>query len=199
MTDEDDRDTQWTPAARNAHTARGEQLLRALREHVTLTLARSGRRAEDAGYFASTSRLQRAAAAFREAEFDWCGSFPLGLDTDRWDDDENGEDEDEQGESSILTVVGRWDYRITDEPALIAAGRATYARIWVDDTEEDATIAVSDSAGAASEIAHADGWGALSNTDGLDSLASTQTVIIHEDDGASSIDDDDPFAITRAD
>ena len=198
MTDEIDLTTQWTTAARETYSARAEELITALREHMTLTLSHSGRQAEVAHYFPSSARLHQAAAAFDEAEFAWCGSFPLGLDARSWDD-EGTEDED-QGEGSILTVVGRWDYRIVDESALISAGRAAYARVWVDDTVEDASFAVADSSAAAREIAHADGWHALEQAGGLEPMASSQTVIVHEEDGHSWFDsDEDPFAIVRND
>ncbi|GAA1979339.1 hypothetical protein [Microbacterium pumilum] len=199
MTDDVESETQWTTAAREAYSARGEELLNALREHIALTLTRTGRQAEHAQYVPSAAQLHAAAVAFDDAEFDWCGSFPLGLDADRWDDDEEDEDEEED-DSDILTVVGRWDYRVVDETALISAGRAAYARAWVDDTDEDASIAVPDAASAARELAHLDGWGVLEHAEGLESLASTQTVILHEDDGASWFDNDgDPYAILRDD
>lgn len=199
MTDEIDSETQWTAAARETYTARGKALLEALREHIAVTLDRSGRQAEHSNYIASAARLHDAASAFDEAEFDWCGSFPLGLDPERWDDDDDDQDEGDTELGSVLTVVGRWDYRIVDESALIDAGRAAYARMWADDTEEDAALAVANPAAAAQEIAHADGWNALDDTAGLQPLASTQTVILHErEDAASWFDtDEDPFDIVR--
>lgn len=44
----------------------------------------------------------------------------------------------------MVVVVCRcpWDFRITDEVAVLAAGRAAYLRAWSDDTQEDAEIRV---------------------------------------------------------
>lgn len=199
MTDEDDVETQWTPAAKEAVAARGEELMTALRDHVALTLGRTARQAEHSEYFASAAALRRAAVAFDDAEFDWCGSSPLGLEADDLDDDEGDEDED-AADHGVLSVVGRWDYRVVDEAALLAAGRAAYAKTWPADTEEDASLAVVDLVSAADEIAHAHGWHALAEVDSLEPVASMTNVVLHEDEGDSWLDsDEDPFEIARQD
>lgn len=109
-------------------------------------MTRDGRQRELQGYFASASGLQEAARAFCEAEFDLCGSVPLAL---MRHDDEEDEDGD-QDDGSVLPVVGRWDYRITDPDALVDAGRRAYLNAWPDDPLEDAGSAVG-------EILHGDG------------------------------------------
>ncbi|MDT5014960.1 MAG: hypothetical protein QOD39_1120 [Mycobacterium sp.] len=198
MTDVTEPESQWTASAKEAYAARAEELVAALREHVKLTMGRSGRQSEHPHYFASTEEFFRAAAAFDDAEFEWCGTFPLRLDSDEADGDIDYEEEDEEVDGSVLTLVGRWDYRVMDAHALIATGRAAYARCWPDDTDEDAAIAVADPAAAAQEIAHADGWHALEEADGLRPIASTTTVILHEDASTAWLEDEeDPFAITR--
>jgi hypothetical protein len=203
MSEESESGSQWTQAARAAYAASAEQLVVALREHVTLTLDRAGRQAEHVAYSSSADRLLRAAAAFDDAEFDWCGSSPLGIEGDADEVDEDDEDDEDNEDDvaidgDVLTVVGRWDYLVTDAAAVIEAGRAAYARSWPGDTEEDGMIAVPDPSAAAQEIAHADGWSALDITPGLEPIASTASVIVHQDDSAAWIDDDeDPFTIAR--
>ncbi|WP_345762123.1 hypothetical protein [Diaminobutyricibacter sp. McL0608] len=198
MSDESEAETQWTPSAKEAYAASVDQLIIALREHAQLTLDRSGRQVEHAPYSSSVERLFRAAASFNEAEFDWCGRFPLGLDADESDDED--EDEDETVDGDVLTVVGRWDYRVVDADGLKAAGRAAYTRAWPEDTEEDADVAIADPSAAAQEIAHAGGWKALDDARGLQPIASTVSVIIHQNDNTAWIDgDEDPFALTRED
>lgn len=191
MTD-DLLDTQWTPAARDTYAARVEQLITALREHAELTLARSGRQAEHVAYFPSAIRLHQAAVDFDRAEFEWCGSSPLGVQSFEADDDED----DESDAGDVLTVVGRWDYRIVDEAATIAAGRAAYARTWPSDTDEDAAVAVADAISAAREIAHADNWDALESAPGIEPIASAASVLRHDGDDWFDADAD-PFAIAR--
>ncbi len=51
---------------------------------------------------------------------------------------------------------------------VILAGRQAYARMWPEDTAEDAATAVPDVVRAAGEIVHADGWVALLETPGLE-------------------------------
>jgi len=171
MTDEILPETQWTTAARDAYVARGEELLGVLRDHIALTLSRAGRQAEYADYTPSAARLHEVVAAFDEAEFDWCGTFPLGLDADRWEDGDEDDEDEVSADADILSVFGRWDHRVTNQSAVIDAGRAAYSRVWEDDTVDDASIAVADLAGAAREIAHADGWGSLDAIVGLESVA----------------------------
>lgn len=199
MTDEDEPESQWTAPAKEAYAARAEELIAALRDHAQLTLERTGRQAEGAQYVPSVQRLLRAAAAFDDAEFEWCGSFPLGIAADD-DDDDDDESGDESAEAGVLTVVGRWDYEVVDAEALVAAGRAAYVNLWADDTHEDAVAAVSNAAEAAREIVHADGWGALERANGLEAIADRTVLILHDDDSADWLHDEgDPFAIARED
>lgn len=198
MTDEFDSETQWTPAASEALSAKGEQLLLALRDHISLTLGRSGRANEDVDYIASSEALRRAAAAFDDAEFDWCGSSPLGLEMEDWDEDDDQDEPPEKFEHGVLSVIGRWDYRVLDEQLLISAGRVAYSTAWPEDTNEDAVLRVDDPISAVHEIAHVHGWHGLEQVAGIEAVASMTDVILHEDEGDSWLDsDEDPFAIAR--
>ncbi len=79
-----------------------------------------------------------------------------------------------------------------------AARSAAYAQAWVDDTEEDASIAVADAAAASREIAHVGRWDVLEGAGGVKPPASTQSVIAHDGDDDSSFDTDrDLFATIR--
>jgi len=82
-------------------------------------------------YFASTEELRKAAIAFDSAEFDWCGSFPLAIQTFEDDEEDERDEEDEVAAASngVLTAVGRWDFHITDTDAVVAAGRAAYTSL----------------------------------------------------------------------
>lgn len=190
-------ETQWTPEAKDAYATRVEELIAALRDHVSSTLTRSGRQKELQPYFESGKRLMAATRAFNEAEFDWCGSFPLGLRPDDEDDqDEEEEWEDEPASGSILSVLGRWDFRITHEAAAIAAGRIAYLRAWPDDTEEDAVTRVQQVGDAAAELMHSDGLAGLERADGLRLERDATVFVVHDGEDDETFDDD-PFGITR--
>jgi hypothetical protein len=207
MSDEDVPETQWTRAAKEAYAARAEELFSALRQHVQLTLEQSGPEADWSRYRASSDELFHAASAFDDAEFDWCGSFPLMLDAeglDEDDDDDESDDDEEEFTGEVVTLVGRWDYRVVDSAALLAAGREAHVRSAHGHADhghvadDDPEAAVPDAAAAAQEIAHADGWHTLEEAPGLDPIASTATVILHEDDSAPWLDgDEDPFDIAH--
>jgi hypothetical protein len=193
MDEEDMIDTQWTVAANAAYEQCAKAFLEALQRHVSQTLSRKGREAELRQYFASQEELRSAAVAFDNAEFDWCGSFPLGV-QDFEDDDEDEGDEVAPASNGVLTAVGRWDFRITDTDALVEAGRAAYSKAWPDATPEDALERVQGPESAASEISHADGWSALSSTSGLFLERDVIQFITHD-----GLDDDEweenPFRI----
>ncbi|MDF2090944.1 hypothetical protein P0Y31_01175 [Knoellia sp. 3-2P3] len=171
-------DTQWTPEAKQAYVACADELIEALRTHVAANIRRTGRQKELGPYVDSAETLVTVAHAFEDAEFNWCGSFPLGLGAE--DDLElDDEDEEEVPEGRMLSVFRRWDLDILDEAAVIAAGRAAYLRAWPDDTEEDASLRVQDVEMAASEIIHADGIDALGSTEGLEAERGATTIVQH--------------------
>ncbi|GII22843.1 hypothetical protein [Planosporangium mesophilum] len=195
----DDLETQWTAVARDAYAQRAEDLIAEIRRHVEATLRRKGRQAERQDYFESVQRLGSAAKAFNDAEFDWCGSSPLALEyvdeDDAWDEADEIEDDEAK---AVFSLLGRWDYHITDVEAVIAAGRAAYLTAWPGDTEEDARIRVQDVASAAAEIMHTHGFSKLHGTAGLEPDRDITAFVMHdgEDDDAFHAD---PFAIVRGD
>lgn len=132
-----------------------------------------------------------AAHAFVEAELDWSGSVPLPLRDDEDDDDWDDEDE-EVGPGGVLTVIGRWDYRVTDPTALIAAGRRAYLQAWAGDEPEDAALRIEVVEQAAGELMHGDDVSALESAPGLESDRYSITVLTH--DGQDDFDGD-PFRL----
>jgi len=196
MDDEvDEVDTQWTDAARASYKRRTEEFVEAIRQHLALNLAREGRQKELLKYAPSQEALVQAARSFADAEFDWCGSFPLPLPADdEWEDDEDWDKDDSHSSGAVLSVVGRWDYRITDEDALITSARAAYLRTWPDDTDEDAEFRIRDAGSAAGELLHGDDLNALNSAEGLEAHQFAVDVITHE--GTDDFDVD-PFGIVR--
>jgi hypothetical protein len=193
--DDTSEDAQWSDAARERYVRRTEELIAALKAHSALTIERKGRQRELEPYFASSEALEKAAEEFNEGELDWCGSSSLNLmdgDLDEFDD----EDEDEEPAGPVLSGLFRWDFTVTDEEAVIGAGRDAYRRLWPSDTDEDATLAVPDIARAAAEIIHADDPAGLKDTPGLERRAEWWTFISH-DGQSDDQNDEDPFAIAR--
>lgn len=195
MDDNDRFDTQWTVAANAAYEQCATEFLEALQRHVSQILGRKGRQVEWGQYFESADELRKAAVAFDNAEFDWCGAFPLRIHADQ-EDEEDEEDDAPPASNSVLTALGRWDFRITDADAVVAAGRDAYRRAWPDATPEDALERVQGPESAASEITHADGWSALSLTSGLLLGRSVHQFMTHDrfDDGEW---EEDPFRIAE--
>lgn len=139
------------------------------------------------------SSLQAAAVAFGEAEFDWCGSFPLALRHDDLDDEEDDDEEDdEQAEGNVLSVVGRWDYRLVDADAVLMAGRRAYADTWTDDTDEDAELAVQTVHNAVGELLHSPDLAQLEGVAGLEVSQFWVHTFVHD---GSETNEDDPFGI----
>ena len=192
-------DTQWTSAALNAYEARAQELAQTLLEHAALTAGRNGRQRELEPYFSSAERLSRAVAAFAEAELDWCGSSPVSVrgandeeGDDEWEDDD--EDDDDSSDAPVLSVLGRWDYRIVNPQILIQEGRAAYLTAWPDDTEDDAEVRVQTTEAAVRELLHAGILQPLEQSEGLDSLISTVELVTHAGTPEQEFVDD-PFAI----
>ncbi|MDO8145641.1 MULTISPECIES: hypothetical protein [unclassified Isoptericola] len=197
MDDEDYVETQYSEAAKDEYRRRADEFVAALREHVELVLTRKGREREIPEYFGSTTNLENAAEAFNDAEFEWCGSFPLALaSTEDDDDDLDEEEEPERPLNPVVTMVGRWDFRVTDEDALIESGRAAYLDAWPDEDREDAEARVRSLVAAAAEVSHRGGPGALEMADGLEPERATFEFVLHEG-GDDDEFDDDPFAIVH--
>ncbi|HRW18127.1 MAG TPA: hypothetical protein P5181_04710 [Dermatophilaceae bacterium] len=195
-TSPDDVDTQWTPEAKAAYGQRLEELHAALAEHSALVMDRRGRESEFKGYFDSVDRLKRAAAAFSDAEFDLCGSFPLAIEVD--EDDHDGEDEETEPwePAAVLSAVGRWDFHLHDADALLAAGRQARQEAYPDESAEDRREAVKRPEQAAYEITHARGWDALIEAPGLALFVDSMSFIPQPDYQGMGTD---PYAIVRFD
>ncbi|MEU8221463.1 hypothetical protein [Kribbella sp. NPDC048915] len=191
---------QYSDAAREQYLRSVDELISALRSHAELTVERIGRERELMPYFASAAALEQAAAAYNDAELGWCGSIPLHLLDDELEDgldDDLDDDGVEDSAGAILSGFIRWDFTITDEAAVLAAGRDAHHRAWPHNTDEDATLAVPTADRAAAELIHLDGWTSLDDTPGLERRGEFWTFVQHNAD-ADTEDLTDPFAFLRA-
>lgn len=190
--------TMWTAPALEAYQAKVGHLIDVLTTHAQLVSTRAGRQRELPAYFASADSLQRAVNNFADAEFDWCGSIPVrGSDVD----DEDVEDafEDVEGDVSleglgVLTVLGRYDYVITDAAALVEEGRRGYLRHWTHETPEDAQQRVQEPSDAVRELLHGAPLAELEGVPGLQLTTWVSQLIQH---GGSDDDEvaENPFGI----
>lgn len=194
----DDDPTQWTASARSTYERAAAELIESVRHHAAGTLERQGRQAEFNSYFDSVDALRSAVSRFADAEFDWCGSFPLppGIGSEI-DDDEEDDDEDdgfvpdgrtEQG--AVVAVIGRWDFRILDADALVESGRTAYGRAWPDDDAGDAAVAVADATSAVRELLHLAAVEDLEDEPALDPVRGAVVVVARSTDEEGAFADD---------
>lgn len=152
--------------------------------------------------FAASDRLLPAVLAYADAQFDYTGNgFPFGVLHDYAEDDDEGDDEtgEEDLEPSVgISVLQRQDYRVTNEAAVMSAGRAAYLRVWPEDDEAAAAADVTHLGRALYQIAHADGWHSLNGVDGLRPTGGSVRVVDREetlgpdpDEWPESLFDDD--------
>jgi hypothetical protein len=156
-------------------------LTQRLASHVRLTAARHGRQRELEAYIASAEQVQEALNAFAESEFGWCGSFPVrtsGSLDDDWDEDvDEGLPTDE---APVVSVLGRWDYVVTDAAALMDEGRSAYLRTWPKDTVDDANVRVTSVESAMGEILHSASLRELDEAPGLRPVSSSLELVRHD-------------------
>jgi len=178
-------DTLWTPEALTDYRRRGRDLIAALTAHIELTAQRAGRQRELPPYFTSAEEVQSAVNAFTEAEFAWCGSFPVRAgeqeeEEEEWGFDDGPVADPSVAEAPVLSVLGRWDYVITDVEALLRHGREGYLTAWPQDTQDDADLRVQDSESAVREILHGPPLLVLDEAPGLQPTMSFVEVVRHD-------------------
>lgn len=120
--------------------------------------------------------------AYADAQFDYTGTaWPFGSMHEIDPDNDDDEDEDEgQRPTSGVSVLQRTDLAVTDEIAVLAAGRAAYGRVWPDDDAEDAARDVTHLGRALYQLAHSDGWDNLDEVEGLEVVG--RIVLVHRQD-----------------
>ncbi|WP_369069378.1 hypothetical protein [Kineococcus terrestris] len=194
-------DGTWTQEALADYRRRAQELIAAVTAHVDLTARRGGRQRELPAYFASAEGVRRAVDAFTEAEFAWCGSFPVRAGGGGEEDEEFDEEFDEGpvadpsvAEAPVLSVLARWDYVVTDVEALLRRGREGYLTAWPQDTEDDAVVRVHDPESAVREILHGPQLPVLDDTPGLEPAASFLEVVRHAREDEEAVWED-PFGV----
>jgi hypothetical protein len=193
--------TPWTSAGAARLRGAAEELAAAVREHAAaITAAKS--HAEFVAVMQATERLMPILLSYADAQFAYTGNgFPFGA-LREYDEDEDATEEDaDPGDdapvaSAGISVLQRHDYRVTDEAAVLAAGRAAYRRSWPDDTDSEAVADVTTLGNALYQIAHAEDWAALKRTEGLAPVGGWVGVVTQDEPLGSNVDQwpDDLFA-----
>lgn len=181
VTDCDDPEFRpWTSEGAARLLAAADELVVAVRAHAE-AVTRVSREADIDDVFEASEALRRVALAYGDAQGEYSGSsFPFGVLYVAADDDAEYLEDAEELPASGLTVLQRHDYAVTDEEAVLTAGRAAYLRVWPDDDEADAARDVTHLAGALYQLAHADGWGSLDQAPGLQPAGGAVVVAAQE-------------------
>jgi len=197
--DDDTLDTQWTPASRARFVAAGRSLLESIEKQILL-MESADVRTDDESVNSRSRGVEVAAIEYAEAYFDFSGHWhPFGF-LESFEQDDIDGDEDEPSESAeVVSVLVRADFGVSDEEAVLDAGRRSYQ----EHSGEDMAAATNKiGLGAAiHQLIHAHGLEALSRTDGLDPLGGITQVIVPDAplefvDGVPSLDrPDQAFAV----
>lgn len=186
MDDQEDDFTPWTAEGAALLLQADDALVEAIRTH---TAAVTGLRGEDqsAEVFASGDQLRHAVLAYADAQFEYTGiGFPLGI-IHQFDDDEEDDDVD-HGPVAGVSVLRRTDYVVSNEAAVIKAGRKAYRRVRPEDDAAAAAADVTHLGRALYQLAHADGWDNLDDVKGLDRVG--EVVIVQSSDALLGADPD---------
>ncbi|MCZ2815902.1 hypothetical protein [Modestobacter sp. VKM Ac-2984] len=204
----DDDLTPFTPAGAERLRTAAAELAAAVTAHAEAVTAVTGD-AGMPEVFAASDRLLPAVLAYADAQFDLTGNdFPFGVLHGYAEDD--GEDDGEDDEPQVgdaadgdaadgdgadgdgadggttasgttdVSVLQRHDLRVTDEAAVLAAGRRAYLRSQPDGDAAAAVADVTDLGRALSQLADAGGWDAVGETPGLRTTGRSVLVIGRE-------------------
>ncbi len=167
MPDEDF--TAWTPEGAARLRAAAADLAGAITAHAEAVSAAGGD-ADFGAVLAAGDRLLPAVLAYADAQLDYTGNaWPFGVLHQYAEDDEEHEAaEEDLGPAPGVSVLQRHDYQVRDEAAVLSAGRSSYLRVWPEDDEAAAAADVTHLGRALYQIAHAEGWHALDQVEGLD-------------------------------
>jgi len=200
----DEDGAQWTDEARESFRTAAADLVEAIQRHSAALLELTGTDADAEAIAEAGEHLEAAATAYADQQYEFTGTVPpLGLDeeddysyddeldedlydeaddelddlADEVDDSEDLDNDDlEAGEPAAkLTVLHRVDFVVTDEPAVILAGKEAYHESYDDEAGEP--VDVTDLSAALQQIQQAGGIEALVDTPGLASAGATTWVL----------------------
>ena len=188
----------WTDATRDAYLAQAEQAIAELRRHVALVAAATSEN-DEPRIDQSAESVRLAFIALSDAEFEYSSTLApfSALETD---DDQDADLEDiefdDTAEHHQLSLLMRRDYAVTSQQAVLIAGRATYLRLWPDETPDDAANEVQTLESAIYQLVHDGTIDALNEVEGLQPVAGltltvAQDELLDPEDFQSYIDNPD--------
>ncbi len=163
MTDGDEHDLdgypeQFTDQTREALQRAVAAVTYGLREHADVLTGLRGGTNDIRAVFAANRAVERLLDAWNDAVFDLTGTLPVSLDVADEDEEDDDTDEDvdvlDLADADPLSVVERWDLVVTDADALVHAGREAHRRLWPEETDRDAEVAVPSAAQALYTLLH---------------------------------------------
>ncbi|MFI6482556.1 hypothetical protein ACIBH1_31800 [Nonomuraea sp. NPDC050663] len=148
-------EAQLSDEARRRFREAAEALAAVVMQHAETLCAMEGGQREVPEIFSLNDRLSQAAGRFKEAQFDLTGTYPsfdVTQDEDDWE-----EDHSDSPPAERIAILMRHDFVITDQEALLKAGRAAYLQTWPDDIDDDALFDVQTADRAVYQLLHASG------------------------------------------
>jgi hypothetical protein len=191
--------TPWTPEGAARLRAAAEALATAVRAHAESVIAAADQR-DAPQVFAANDVVEPAVLEYAEAQFDFTGiGSPVGY-LDDSEEDHDGDDDAVRAEPKAgITVLQRRDYAVTDEAAVLAAGRAAYLKVWPDDDEAAAAADVTHLGRALYQAAHAgEGFADLDEMPGLVPTGGA-VVVVRQDELLTGLPDDWPHDLFGVD
>lgn len=172
----------WTETGATALVAAADRLAKAIRDHAR-TVAGLRETQQIQKVFAANDELLPLVLAYSDAQFDFTGNAGnFGPLHDFEDDDDDDDDDDVQViQGTGLSVVSRQDFVVTDEAAILDAGKTAYRALWPDDPETCVEEDVSDLGRALYEYAHLNGWDKVKDMAGLAPVGALTVVQANED------------------
>jgi hypothetical protein len=150
------------------------QLAEQLKAHTEALLAMTGKPEEQAALYEQNAALEEFVEGWNEAVFEHTGTAPLLL------EDLDEEDDDEEDEPDlVISVVSRFDLRVVDPGALLAAGRAAQERHPIEEDEVGEREPVESAEQAIYEISRelGEAWFELP---GVDLIAGARAYVVPE-------------------
>lgn len=173
--------TPWTGEGAARLRAAAAELTAAIHAHAEAVTA-AKKDAEIIEVFTATDRLLPAVLAYADAQFDYTGNgFPFGVLHQFAEQDDEDEPAGEPEPATGISVLQRHDYRVTDEAAVLSAGRRAYLDAWPEDDEAAAAADVTHLGRALYQIAHTGNWHGLDEADGLRATGGAVLVVTQEE------------------
>jgi hypothetical protein len=119
---------------------------------------------------------------------------------DESEDDEGTDEPTDDGHevdgngTGVLSVLGRWDFNITDADALMAAGRQACRTERPHDADQNVDARIGDAGQAALELVYVGGMSALLEAPGLEHDRDITIAVVHEAEDQEAFEDD-PFGV----